>query len=258
MPHKSLFIADVAHARLSPKRNTFHYKVYYLCFALSAWKELKNSIFSLGKFNLFSIHEKDYGDGTTPPEAWIKTLLQQRNISQADGEIVLLTLPRVLGYAFNPVSFWFCLDATGNLRAVLVEVSNTFGEKHCYLCYHEDNRVITAQDWLFSNKVFHVSPFLPVRGDYHFRFAYSANKIAVWIDYYEENEKILATSLIGKRYPYTTKKLLACFFRYPLVTIKVIALIHYQALKLVRKGIHYRRKPPVPPEEFITYNDIQK
>jgi uncharacterized protein len=247
----ALLVADVTHARQRPKRNAFTYGVYYLCFALQDKSRLANGLLSLNSFNLFSFHERDHGarDGALL-EPWIRGLLAEWNVPQADGRIVLLTLPRVLGHVFNPVSFWFCLDKQENLRAVLSEVCNTFGERHCYLCFHDDRRPIAGDDWLSAEKVFHVSPFIDVTGHYQFRFVYREDKIGVWIDYYDAEGLMLQTAVTGKRGPLTAASLLRCFFRYPLVTFKVIGLIHYQAARLVMKGMRYRPKPPPPVTEI--------
>lgn len=248
-----LLIADVSHARQRPKRNAFSYGVYYLCFALDEIAQLKNGILSLNRFNLFSFHERDHAkrDGQ-PLEPWIRKVLADYNITQADGRVILLTLPRVLGYVFNPVSFWFCLDKDNNLRAVLSEVSNTFHDRHCYISCHEDRRPIQPDDLLRAEKVFHVSPFIDVTGYYMFRFVYRDNKIGVWIDHYNDEGLLLTTSLTGKRKPLTTRNLLHAFFRYPLVTFKVIGLIHYQAIIIwLFKGIRYRPRP-IPPSTEVS------
>lgn len=246
-----LLVADVAHARLAPKKHSLKYKVYYLCFPLSAMEQIKGRFLSLRRWNLFGFLERDHGFGDKKCLPWIKSVLAEWDVPQADGEVILLTMPRVLGYGFNPVSFWFCLDKAGQPRAFVAEVNNTFGERHCYICFHPDRRPITQDDWLHSEKVFHVSPFLNVRGEYRFRFVYGEYKIGVWIDYYDGGQKTLVTSLVGNRHPLNDSTLLKAFFRYPLVTFKVIGLIHYHALRLVMKGIKYNCKP-TPPEKEIT------
>jgi DUF1365 family protein len=151
-----------------------------------------------------------------------------------------------MGHVFNPVSFWFCLDKAGALRVVLSEVSNTFGERHCYLSFHEDRRAIVQDDWLRAEKIFHVSPFLDVTGHYLFRFAYREDKIGVWINYHDAEGLMLSTAVVGKRRPLTAANLAWCFIRYPLVTLKVVGLIHFQAVRLWLKRMRYRPKP-VPP-----------
>ena len=133
--NNQLLIANVAHARTRPKKNQFHYKVFYLCFALSEMPTLKRLLLSLDHWNIFSFYERDH-------KVNIQATLKKWNIPQANGQVVVVTMPRVLGYVFNPVSFWFCLDSTGKLRAVLSEVNNTFGDRHCYLSFHDDRRPI--------------------------------------------------------------------------------------------------------------------
>ncbi len=248
-----LFMADVMHARLKPRQNKFRYKVYYLCLRLEELERL-NAIrgISLNRFNFFSVCDKDHGkkDGT-PMQDWIENILKKWGLKEvADGGVVVVTLPRVLGYIFNPVSFWFCLDKQGGVRAVVSEVSNTFGEEHSYISFHDDKRAITQDDILEAKKMFHVSPFLKVEGYYKFRFAYKEDKIGVWIDYFDAEGEMLKTSLVGKRHELNTRSLFRSALQYPLITLKVIGLIHWQAIKLVSKRIRYVKKPPAPGEEI--------
>jgi hypothetical protein len=239
--------AEVFHARIRPKRNMFRYGVYYLRIPIQDLSApATRGLFSVDHFNLFSLRSNDYAARGVNAAAWVRATLDDWRLQEANGEVQLLTMPRVLGYAFNPVSFWLCHDLQRNLRAVIVTVSNTFGEQHCYLCCHEDRSPIGTGDWLHAEKIFHVSPFLAVEGHYQFRFVSSADKVAIWINHYESGQLILSTSLIGRARPVNSRTLLFCFFRYPLVTLKVIALIHYQAAKLFLKGIRHFRKPAPP------------
>lgn len=246
-----LLIADVTHARHVPKQHAFRYHIYYLCFPLTRMAELTEAKpLSVNRPGLLSFYEKDHGQShAVPAEGWLRERMREWSVTAADGEIVLLAMPRVLGYVFNPVSFWFCLDKAGQLRAVYAEVNNTFGEQHGYWCFHDDQRPIMQDDLLTTRKVFHVSPFFEVTGEYRFRFAYGEEKLGVWIDYFKEGAHVLSTALTGKRQPLTTRTLLSAFARYPLVTLKVITLIHYHALRLVLKGIRYHTKPTPPLEE---------
>ena len=241
---RAVMVADVTHARLLPRKNQFRYRVYYLTVALSALRELTRlTLFSLDRFNLFSLRTAQYGDGTQPPEAWARSVLAEWNITTADGEIVLVTMPRLFGLTFNPVSFWFCLDAQGALRAVISEVTNTFHDRHCYLSFKDDQSIIGQDDVLRAEKIFHVSPFLTVEGEYRFRFVYRAERIGVWIDHYTADGLVLATSVTGKRKAASSARLLYCMLRYP---FPVLGLIHYQALKLYLKNIRYHRRPEPP------------
>lgn len=233
-----LCTAKVMHKRLFPKVNGFTYGVYYLACPLSSLSALRLPV-------PFSFRMRDYGakDGSDL-QAWIDVILKQHNI-EAGGEVILVTMPRMLGYGFNPVSFWLCLDKQRQLRAMLYEVNNTFGETHSYLCAHADGRVIQPDDVLTGEKVFHVSPFLPREGAYHFRVHFSPEKkLGVWIDYYAaDGKKQLLTSMVGNLQPLTRKALRQSFFRYPLLTFKVITLIHYHALRLFFKGVKYIPRP---------------
>jgi uncharacterized protein len=242
----------VAHARTRPRRNAFHYKLCYFAIPVREWtRGTQQTFFSIDRPNLFSLRSKDYGDGITPPADWIGGILASHGLSEVDGEIVLLTLPRLLGYAFNPVSFWFCLDRENRLRAVLAEVNNTFGERHCYLCFHETHEPITKAARLVMRKVFHVSPFMEIKGSYRFRFEYEAGRIGVQIDLVDEEGVILATSMGGRAQAMTAAGLLKTALGFPMQTLKVVALIHYQAVKLFLKGVRNYRKPE-PPEMFVS------
>jgi hypothetical protein len=248
---RALLIADVAHRRVIPKPHALAYRVYYVCLPLQALAAAANRIFSINRRNLFSFHEKNHGFGNDGCEAWARHVLADYGLAEAcNGSIELLTMPRLFGYGFNPVSFWFCRDGAGALRSVIAEVNNTFGERHCYLLAHADASVITDQQWLDTKKLFHVSPFLEVRGSYRFRFHDGDERLAVWIDYFDDaGALVLNTSLVGTRSPLSARSMLACFFRYPLVTFKVIGMIHVHALRMVAKGFRYHRKPPLTAPE---------
>lgn len=240
---KFLAYADVVHKRLRPTINQFLYKVFYICFDVSKTENLKSKFFSLDKFNLFSFCSKNYGgkDGSSL-EAWIRKILSEENLNQKVKQIFLFTHPKILGYAFNPVSFWFCLNEEEKIIAVLSEVNNTFGETHCYLIRNENHSPIEENQWLEAKKDFHVSPFFPVKGHYKFRFIFNEKKVAAFIDYFED-EKSLLTSVVSSNHELSDKNLIKVFFQIPLVTLKVVFLIHYQALKLVIKRNKYFPKP---------------
>ena len=249
----SIITADVMHKRLRPKLHGFSYKVYYLFFALSQIDRLPNKLLSLDCWNLLSFHRRDHGARNGGDlTAWIRNILADYNLTEADGEVSLLTLPRIFGYVFNPVSFWFCLDQQGGLRAVLSEVSNTFGEHHSYISFHADHRPIQSEDWLRSEKLFHVSPFMNVKGYYQFRFTYRPDKVFACVNYFDEKGLMLTTSVGGVPAPLTTKSILHNFVSYPLITFKVIALIHWEAIRLLLKGIRYRPKPSPPLKNIST------
>lgn len=242
----SLFAATVFHARVRPRRNHFRYGATYLAIALSELKSGRSGLFSIDRRNLFGLCRSDYGDGD--PSRWIARVLREWNLHEANGAVTLVTMPRVLGYVFNPVNFWLCFDTAGGLRVVLAEVSNTFGERHSYLCFHSDRRVIEVNDVLSARKIFHVSPFLELGGDYLFSFAVTEKNIAVVIDLADSDGLVLRTSVSGALTPMTSEGLLRALLRNPWMPLKVIALIHYQAAKLFVKRVQHVRKPPAPTE----------
>ena len=245
-----IFFGGVMHARLRPKRNAFRYGVFFLRFPLSAIQELENILFSVNRWNIFSFHFRDHGarDGS-PPEPWIRYQLARAGVSEADGEIYLQIFPRMLGYVFNPVSFWMCHDKDGALRAALCEVNNTFGEHHSYLLVHPDRRPIEAGDSLVVRKALHVSPFCEVVGDYAFQFQVDERASCIRIDYADPQGRLLLTSVWGKAVRFGLGSLARAFFLYPWMTLGVIARIHYQAAKLWCKGVPWFSKPAPPQQE---------
>jgi hypothetical protein len=245
-----LVFGEVMHARLRPRVNRFRYPVFALRFALDRLQALPGPLLAVDRWNLFSIHRRDHGarDGSDLLP-WIRDLLAREGLHAADGEVWLQTFPRVLGYVFNPVSFWFCHDRGGALRAVLCEVNNTFGERHNYLVAHPDQRPILPGDTLCARKVFHVSPFCALEGHYRFRFAVDSHACEVRIDYRDRQAPLLVTALRGASRPLTTGGLARAFVRYPWMTLAVIARIHWQALRLWAKGVPFFHKPPVPAQE---------
>ncbi|MBL8478439.1 MAG: DUF1365 domain-containing protein, partial [Sterolibacteriaceae bacterium] len=183
------------HARFaagqSPAAHRFVYPLFFLALPLSQLQDAGNRWFGVERARPLSLRFRDHGarDGS-PPEPWIRRLLAAEGITAADGEVVLQTFPRIFGFVFNPVSFWFCHDRSGALRAVLAEVRNTFGDHHNYLVAHADQRPITSADTLTARKIFHVSPFFPVAGEYRFRFDLSAERRLVVLDYWLDGERV--------------------------------------------------------------------
>ena len=245
--------ARVFHARKRPRPHHFNYRVFYLCFRLADLPQLGRGILSVDRFNLLSFHRRDHGarDGSNL-ESWIRNLLAENGLADCtDGDIVLHCHPRLLGYVFNPISLWFCHDRAGQLRAVLCAVNNTFGERHLYLIAHPDRRAIGSEDWLETDKVFHVSPFLAVEGRYRFRFRLSGEAIRADIHYFDAEGLNLIAYVEGQRRALNRRTLIASFMRHPLMTLAVILRIHYQALRLWRKRAKFQKKPE-PPRELLT------
>ena len=245
-----LGFGQVRHARLKPARNAFAYPTYFLMLPLRAIARHGSGALAHNRRALISFFDRDHGDGGGNALAWIEALLLREGVEDATGEIWLHTYPRVLGYAFKPVSFWFCHTAGGELRAIVVEVNNTFGERHCYLLdqprYGEE---------LTADKVFHVSPFCSLEGGYRFRFMRSSaggvEKTVARIDYDDASGPLLQTSVSGTLQPVTRASLRKALWGYPAMTFGVIARIHWQAFKLWRKRVPFITKPK-PPEIFVT------
>ena len=212
---------------------------------------LKVPLLGIERANFFSFRRRDHGarDGSALLP-WLQRVLDTHGLrAVCDGEVVLQTMPRVFGYVFNPVSFWFCHDASGALRVVLAQVNNTFGERHNYLVHHADVRTIESGDELRARKVFHVSPFFPLSGEYRFRFERRARVHAVQIDLWDEGVLQLSTRIGGRAEVLDGHAMRRWLLRQPLMTLGVIARIHWQALRLAMRRVRFHRKPLPPQEE---------
>ncbi len=254
MNNPQLCFGNVHHSRLRPARNSFSYGVFFLRLPLRSMQSrtIPAVLFSHNRFNLLSFHDRDHGDGEQALLPWIDKLLKLEGITDADGEMWLQTFPRVLGYVFNPVSFWFCHRRDGTLRAVLCEVSNTFGERHCYLL--DQSAPIADGDILTARKVFHVSPFCRVEGSYRFQFKRNRHLTGegtlARIDYHDVDGPLLLTSITGATRELNNLAVVHALLRFPLMTFMVMGRIHWQALKLWLKHVPFYRKPSLPIKEL--------
>ncbi len=236
----------VMHERLRPARNRFVYPVFCLRLNLARLDDIKVTGFGINCWRLASIRIADYGpkDGSNL-ESWARDLLAAQHI-EADGEIWLQTFPRVLGWVFNPVSFWYCYAKNGELRAVLAEVTSTFGETHQYLLTSPDSKAIHSNTHLECKKMLHVSPFCEVQGHYQFRFRDTASTAWVGIDYFDLDGLLLKTSVGGQIQDLNSATLRRALLAQPLLTVGVFARIHWQALKLWFKRVPFFRQPASP------------
>ncbi|SES29804.1 hypothetical protein SAMN04490244_109166 [Tranquillimonas rosea] len=243
---------ETFHGRKGAVQNAFRYGVDYLLLEPEA-KLREPPLFSRNRAGLTSLHDVDHG-GVPRHGAgagWARHVLAAHGLSDlTGGRLLLLAQPRVLGHVFNPVSFWLAHDADGGLRAVIAEVSNTFGDRHSYLCHHADGRVIEPGDRMTAAKIFHVSPFQPIGGGYVFRFDIGDDRIGIWIDYTSEEGGLYAT-LTGWRQPLTAGRIVGMCLRRPFGSRRVLGLIHWQALRLWWKGARYRVRP-LPPENDVS------
>jgi DUF1365 family protein len=242
----------VRHHRLRPVDNAFAYRTYFLMLPMRSLRDAPCAALARNRLGLLAFHDRDHGDGRSDALAWLDELLHTEGIADADGEVWLQTYPRVLGYVFKPVSFWFCERADRTLAAIVVEVNNTFGERHCYLL--ADAQLGYGRD-LQARKVFHVSPFSHVTGGYRFRFMRSRSsdneRCVARIDHEDADGTLLQTSLSGRLVPLTSASVRAAFLGIPMMSLGVIARIHWQALRVWLKRVPYVKKP-APPPTFVT------
>lgn len=237
------------HGRKGETQNAFRYSIDYVL--LDAEQNAYGpGLFSRNRRNLTGVRDTDHGGapGKGRGAAWVRDVFRKHQLLQAD-RILLLAQPRVLGHVFNPVSFWLCYTGY-DLTTVISEVTNTFGERHSYLCHHPDMTPIRPGDRLSATKILYVSPFQPVEGGYEFRFDIQKDRIGIWIDYTQGAGGLIAT-LTGPRAPLTNRGILGAVLRRPFGSRRVLALIHWQALKLWWKGVRYRSRS-TPSEQKVT------
>jgi DUF1365 family protein len=243
---------QVRHRRLKPVGNTFAYGTYFLMLPMRSLQQNGPGALARNRPALLGFYDADHGDGRGSEQggalAWLDQLLQEQGILDATGEVWLHTYPRVLGFSFKPVSFWYCHAADGRLRAVLAEVNNTFGQRHCYLL---DGAVYGRE--LRADKVFHVSPFCAVEGSYRFRLMFTPDqrRTVARIDYDDAEGPLLQTSVSGALQPLTTASARHALWHYPAMTWNVLVRIHWQALKLFLKRAPFFGKPALP-ASFVT------
>ncbi len=243
---------SVRHTRLRPARNAFAYPTYFLMLPMRSMASHGMGVLKRNRAAAISFFDKDHGDGRTDSLSWLDEILRAEGIEDAKGEAWLHCYPRVLGYSFKPVSFWYCHHMDGRLRAVVVEVNNTFGERHVYLLDH----VRYGQE-VAATKVFHVSPFCNVEGSYRFRFMTTADaskkllRTVARIDYADAQGALINTSVSGDLQPLTAQTLRKALFSYGAMTLAVIARIHWQAARLFFKRVPFFSKP-TPPKVLVT------
>lgn len=237
----------VRHTRLRPTAHAFAYPTYFLMLPMRTLRTEDSARLALNRFAPISFFDCDHGDGRGPQAGgalgWLDAELARNGIFDADGEVWLHCYPRVWGFTFKPVSFWYCHRADGSLRAIMVEVNNTFGERHCYL--------LDSPAWgceLRADKVFHVSPFAAISGGYRFRFMVTSQhrRTVARVDWHDAEGPVLQTSVSGHLEPVSARSLRRAAWGYPLMTLALVARIHWQALQLWRKRVPFFRKPAAP------------
>ena len=243
MIEQGLYVGDVMHRRLRPRRHAFRYRAFWLVLDLDSLQQTARKLrfLSLGRFNLFGFFERDHADGEAGPlAAKIRGLVARENVV-ADGPIRLLTMPRVLGHVFNPLSLYFCYDAGEKLVALVWEVSNTFGERHSYVIGVDDPDAATIRQ--HAKKLLHVSPFIGMDIDYVFRVTRGDDALTVGIVDRDSEGVLLTAALTARRKDLTDRALFGVFLRIPVATLKIVGAIHWEALRLWLKGARFRRTP---------------
>jgi uncharacterized protein len=248
LPVAMMGFGTVRHIRMRPAHNAFAYPTYFLMLPMRSLARDGAGPLTRNKFAAISFFDKDHGDGRADALQWLDELLTEQGIDDAHGEVWLHCYPRVLGYTFKPVSFWYCHGSDGKLRCVVVEVNNTFGEKHVYLL----NDAKLGQE-MTASKVFHVSPFCNIEGQYRFRFMTSLERqrTVARIDYDDAQGALITTSVSGDLQPLNALAIRKAMLSYGAMTLAVIARIHWQALRLFFKRVPFFSKP-TPPAVWVT------
>jgi DUF1365 family protein len=252
-PRARIGFGEVRHKRLAPVEHAFTYPTCFLLLPLRSLQREPDPALARNRRALFGFRDADHGDGRADSLAWLDEVLAREGIVDADGEVWLHCIPRMFGFAFKPVSFWYAHRADGALAAIVVEVNNTFGERHCYLLAGpelEFGRTLNAR------KVFHVSPFCQTHGEYAFRFMRTdlaardaRGRTAVRVELHVDGAPLLLTSVSGRVEPLTRASVRFALWTLPAMTAVIVARIHWQALKLWAKRLAFVRKPAPPAAE---------
>jgi DUF1365 family protein len=248
----ALYIGDVMHHRVRPKVHRLRYRIFSLLLDLDEIDDLdaRLRLFSRNCFNLFAFHDRDYAGGASEPlRDQIERHMRSAGITPDGGAIRLLTMPRILGFAFNPLSVWFCHRRDGTLAAILYEVNNTFGERHSYMLpVAADQAGAVRQD---CAKRFHVSPFLGLDMHYGFRVVPPAARLSIAVKAADREGIVLTAVHSATRKDLTDAALARTFVTHPLLTLKVVGGILWEAARLWIKGVRVHPHP-APPEQPIT------
>jgi uncharacterized protein len=250
--NSALYMGTVSHRRFFPMGHRFSYGVYYVWLDLAELAELDRSVpgFGHNRAAPFSFHDRDHGprDGS-PLRPWLDAYLREAGIDLEGGRVRILTLPRIFGHVFNPISVWCGYGPAGDLRAVLYEVSNTFGQWHHHLCAVDGLDAAGNARHVFEKELF-VSPFIDMNATYEFRLRPPDDRAVLLVREYLPQGQVLTATLVGRRRAFTRANLWKAFAMHPMMTLKVVGGIHWQAVRLWRKGAPFRRHGPAPDHEL--------
>ena len=253
--HSYLYSGTVTHTRLRPFRHRFRYRVFYGLFDIDRLGEMDQRLrwFSVERFNLFSFYPEDHGaaDGTSL-RRWAEDLLAEAGVELEGGSIKLLAMPRILGYAFNPLSIWYCYGPDEDLRGFIHEVRNTFGDRHAYVV--PVSRLSLRHG---TDKAMHVSPFNGMDQSYGFSLTEPGDQLSVAIAVQESEQVVMRAGMTLRRESLTDRRLLKMLVTHPLLTVKVITMIHLQALRLWFKGARFHRRPEPASEPTTIVEDAR-
>lgn len=244
MTASGLYQGHVVHRRLAGPGHGFRYPLYMLLLDLDELGALDRRLrlFGHNRARPVGFNDRDHLDaGDDPTRAKLERTFAREGLPFPGGRVLLLTHPRVFGYVFNPVSFFYCFDAAGGLAAVVAEVNNTYGDRHCY--------VLTGHSGAWdSKKLMHVSPYFSLAGTYRWELSPPGDHLDVAVDLSQGGARVLTAGLHLERRPLSDAALLRALVTYPLMTASVIAAIHWEALRLRWKGAIFRDRPPYDPE----------
>ena len=246
----AIYPGTVMHQRVRPRRHRLTYRMFWLLLDLDEIDALSGSLrlFSRNRFNLFSFFDRDHGGGASL-RAHVDGRLARAGL-ETGGMVQLLSMPRILGYVFNPLSIYFCRRRDGALQAMLYEVNNTFGERHSYLIPIEGDAGETIQQ--ACEKRFHVSPFMAMDIAYRFRIGMPGQRLSVHITGSDAEGPMIVAAFSGRREALSDGALARTFLSHPLLTLKVVGGIHWEALRLWLKGIRLHPHPSAP-DAAVTY-----
>ncbi len=230
----------VTHTRFKPVKHFLKYKTFSFFIDLDEIEKLDkdNIIFSFNRFNIFSFYNRDHGDRDGKSlKNWVMGNLKKFKIIENINKIKLLCYPRIFGYVFNPLSIFYCYQ-DDKLKVIFYEVKNTFNEQHTYIFKVNDSNIVTQK----CKKKFYVSPFMDMDTYYSFSLLNPGEKLSVSIKQTDKKDTILTAVQTGERKDFNFKQLVVNFFKYPLMTIKIISAIHFEALLLWKKGAIYRKR----------------
>jgi DUF1365 family protein len=248
----ALYLGFVSHHRFAPRAHSLRYAMFQILLDLDELDAVAGRLrwFSRGRFNLLSFHDADHGDGRAGPlKDYVVETIAKAGIDLAGGGgVQVLCMPRMLGFAFNPLSIYFCRRADGALAAMLYEVTNTFGQRHSYLIpvEHRQSGPIRQS----CAKAFHVSPFMDMAMTYQFHLCEPGETLTTTIEGAgQDGARLITATFAGRRQPITDGAVIGALFAYPLLTLKVVAAIHWEAVKLIFKGLRLRPEPAAPAEQ---------